>query len=193
MSGSERLWYFAYGANMARAVLVRRGVHPSQSSAATLAGYALRFAHPGLPPLEPVFATVVPAAGATVQGVAHHITTTEAALFDSFEPGYHRVAVQVELVAGTLVPAFAYVSDEPGAAAVPSARYLGLLIDGAREYQLPAHFIAGLEALRGAASTASQGRLSTAALAGLHERALGAHLPADLVAEWLRDSAGSTE
>ena len=45
------LWYFAYGANMAPAVVARRGLQPRQSAPATLAGYALRFNHPGVPPL----------------------------------------------------------------------------------------------------------------------------------------------
>jgi hypothetical protein len=181
-----RLWYFAYGANMATTVLARRAVQPTRSAAATLANYALCFNHPGLPPLEPVFANVEPAPGATVYGVAHLITPGEAAIFDSLEPNYRRITVYLQLADGETVQGFAYASERPGPEGIPSARYLGLLLEGGREYGFPDAVIAGWEGLRARASTASLEGPSTA-----RERVIAqpTNLPADLVDQWKREQA----
>ncbi len=184
MSNSLDLWYFAYGANMAAVVLARRAVQPRLSLAATLTDYALRFNHPGMPPLEPVFANIEPAPGATVYGVAHCITAGEAVIFDHFEPGYHRITVGLRLADGSTPSAFAYTSAAPVALGVPSARYLSLLLAGAYEYGLPAALIAEWEALRIRASTAGPTAPSRADLQAVQSRAPDAHLPSDLVQEW---------
>lgn len=184
MSAGPLLWYFAYGANMAAAVLARRAVQPSRSLAATLADYALCFNHPGVPPLEPVFANIEPAPGATVYGVAHQITPGAAAIFDGFEPGYRRITVPLLLADGSTIAAFAYTTIDPGVPAIPSARYLGLLIDGAQAYGLPADLIAAWEALRAGAPGTSQTLPPPADLQALRTRDPGGHLPADLLAGW---------
>lgn len=144
---STELWYFAYGANMAASKLLARGVAPTRSLAAHLPDWALRFNHPGQPPHEPVFASIDPAPGATVYGVAHAITPAEAAALDRFERGYHRVPVALRLADGPTVAGFAYQTDRPCPEGVPSARYLGLLLEGARAHTLPPGLIADLEAL----------------------------------------------
>jgi hypothetical protein len=141
------LWYFAYGANMAASKLVVRGIAPTESQAAHLPDWALRFNHPGAPPHEPVFASIDPQPGATVYGVAHAISPAEAAILDRFEQDYHRVPVTLHLAGGTTVAGFAYRTDQPCPEGIPSARYLGLLLEGARAYALPAPLIAHLEAL----------------------------------------------
>lgn|GEM_PF-1942748 len=187
MSASPTLWYFAYGANMAAAVLARRAVQPSHSVAATLADYALRFNHPGVPPLEPVFANIEPVPGATVYGVAHQITPGEALIFDNFEPGYRRISVSLHLADGAWVQAFAYTTIAPGAPGIPSARYLGLLIDGARAHGLPAALIAAWEALRASASPITQTTPLAADLQAMHTRSPDRHLPADLLRTWERE------
>jgi hypothetical protein len=132
---------------MAASKLVVRGIAPTRSLAAALPGWALRFNHPGVPPREPVFANIDPAPGATVHGVAHAISPDEAAALDRFEQSYHRVPVTLSLADGTTVEGFAYQTDRPCPEGVPSARYLGLLLEGARAYALPAPLIADLEAL----------------------------------------------
>ncbi len=144
---SAQLWYFAYGANMAASKLVVRGIAPSRSVAAALLDWVLRFNHPGTPPREPVFANIDPAPGATVHGVAHAISPAEAAALDRFEQSYHRVPVTLHLADGTTVAGFAYQTDRPCPQGVPSARYLGLLLEGAHAYTLPAALITQLEAL----------------------------------------------
>jgi hypothetical protein len=132
---------------MAASKLVVRGIAPAQSMAATLPGWALRFNHPGVPPHEPVFASIDPLLGAAVYGVAHAVSPAEAAALDRFEQGYHRVPVTLHLAGGSTVAGFAYQTDRPCAEGIPSARYLGLLLEGARAYALPAPLIAHLEAL----------------------------------------------
>jgi len=144
---STTVWYFAYGANMAATKLVVRNIAPTRSLAAHLPDWALRFNHPGTPPHEPVFASIDPAPGATVYGVAHVISPAEAAALDRFEQGYHRVPVTLHLTGGSTVAGFAYQTDQPCPEGVPSARYLGLLLEGARAHILPATLIAHLEAL----------------------------------------------
>lgn len=144
---SRQLWYFAYGANMAASKLVVRGIAPTRSLAAQLPGWALRFNHPGAPPREPVFASIDPAPDATVHGVAHAISPAEAAALDEFEQNYHRVPITLHLADGTTVAGFAYQTNHPCPEGVPSARYLGLLLEGARAHTLPAALITHLEAL----------------------------------------------
>ncbi len=188
MSDPLTLWYFAYGANMAATVLARRAVQPSRSSAATLADYALRFNHPGAPPLEPVFANIEPAPGATVYGVAHCITPHEAAIFDNFEPGYRRITVPLRLADGDWVSAFAYTTIAPGPPGVPSARYLGLLIDGARAYDLPPALITAWETLRATASSTTQTTPPSADLQALRTSGPARRLPVDLLDTWDRSN-----
>ena len=90
------------------------------------------------------------------------------------------------LADGRSVEGYAYVSDSPGVEGIPSARYLGLLIDGAREHGLPTEVTAGWERLRQIAQQ------SATMPAGIRPEMLPpappgtAGLPADLVAEWER-------
>lgn len=143
---NEELWYFAYGANMAAAKLQVRGIYPRHSQRAVVADWALRFNHPGAPPLEPVFASIEPAPGQVVHGVAHVISAQEAAALDQFEGGYRRIPVPMRLDDGSTLPGYAYQTLSPGPEGVPSARYLYLLLDGAYAHDLPAAWIAALEA-----------------------------------------------
>ncbi|WP_166805085.1 gamma-glutamylcyclotransferase family protein [Nitrosococcus wardiae] len=79
-------WYFAYGANMLTDVLVRRrGVIPLSSEQARLDGYQLVFSQPGLPYIEPCFASIQPIQTDSVYGVLHHLTAHAAAQIDRFE------------------------------------------------------------------------------------------------------------
>jgi hypothetical protein len=178
------LWYFAYGGNMAEEILARRGVKPTASQRATLDGYALRFNHGGMPPLEPVFANIEPAPGAQVHGVAHQITPAEATLFDGFEPGYRRIPVTLSLADGSTVEAFAYLSNAPVAPGVPSARYLNLLLAGGRAHGLPPALLAEWEALLPHAPTATQTAPTAADLDQIRARRDDEHLPSDLITGW---------
>lgn len=135
---------------MARRVLVaRRGLRPLESQAAVLDGYALRFVQRGLPFVEPAFASLVASAGERTHGVLHTLTVADMRRLDAIERSYDRIPVVVITSRGEIA-ATAYRARRPRATeGIPSRRYLGLLIDGAREHGLPESFIAELEARRG--------------------------------------------
>lgn len=145
-----RVRYFAFGANMARRVLVeRRGIVPIESQAAVLEGHALRFVQRGLPGLEPAFASVVAAPGERTHGVLHTLTATDMRRLDAIERSYDRIPVVVRVSSGE-VEATTYRSRRPRATeGRPSRRYLGLLVEGASEHGLPEAFIDDLRAREG--------------------------------------------
>ena len=143
-------WYFAYGSNMSPAVFLgRRGMHPLDTRRARLDGYRLCFTLP-VGPGERGVANVEPVVAAHVWGVAYRIALAEGAHLDRTEgvPGglYERVPVLIE--AGSVrLPAFTYRSSFASPGRKPSARYLGLLLDGARRHDLPPGYVRRLESL----------------------------------------------
>jgi hypothetical protein len=141
---TDTVQYFAFGANMARRVLVdRRGIVPLASCAARLDGYALRFALRGLPLVEPAFASIVEAPGDSMFGVLHTLRAADLARLDTIEGPYDRVDVEVSTASG-VARATAYRARKLSAEREPSKRYLQLLIEGAREHDLPEPWIAEL-------------------------------------------------
>jgi gamma-glutamylcyclotransferase len=141
--------YFAFGANMARSVLVgRRGIEPIASTAARLDGYALRFVLRGLPWLEPAFASMVEAPGESMFGVLHTLTSWDMARLDSLERSYERIAITVVTDTGP-VAATAYRARRPSVERAPSRRYLRLLVEGASEHGLPEAWLDSLRARHG--------------------------------------------
>jgi len=144
------LWYFAYGSNMRRATFIdRRGMQPRRSVAACLAGYRLTFDLP-VGPGERGVANLVADGAATTHGVLHLITPEEFTILDRTEGvgnGYYgRTAVIVVDRDDARIEALTYVSNHGVAGRKPSARYMGLLLTGAREHDLPAGYIRELEA-----------------------------------------------
>ena len=95
-------------------------------------------------------ATVVPEVGASVCGVLYLLAPEECLRLDVTEgvdKGYYaRFAVVVRCTDGADVAAFTYGSPHRFPGRKPSARYLGLLLAGARAHGLPAEWIAHLEA-----------------------------------------------
>ncbi|ADE16182.1 AIG2 family protein [Nitrosococcus halophilus Nc 4] len=140
-------WYFAYGANMLTDVLVRRrGIIPLSSEQARLDGYQLVFNQPGLPYIEPCFASIQPTRTDCVYGVLHHLTAHTATQIDRFEGrGYQRLMIKVEGAKSGWISAWAYQSSRPIEGRRPSRRYRDLLIAGAQEFNLPQEYIAYLK------------------------------------------------
>lgn len=145
---TEHVVYFAFGANMAREVVEgRRGLRPAWSAAAVLPGHRLVFDMPGVPLIEPAFASVVPDAKARVHGVAWALTPADLRRLDGFESGrYRRVPLPVEIAGRGTAEAQIYVNRRPGPELRPSRRYLELLARGAEEHGLPAEHVAWLRA-----------------------------------------------
>jgi hypothetical protein len=140
--------YFAYGANMSRAVLVgRRGLRPLSHERARLDGYRLVFDLPGLPVVEPAFASIEAHEGAAVHGVLYRLRASDLARVRTYEsPRYRLIDVDVHGEDAGLVRARAFQNRAPVAGIVPSRRYLRLLREAARDAGLPEEYVARLEA-----------------------------------------------
>lgn len=141
------MWYFSYGANMETRILVeRRGVPPLLSERAKLESYNLVFEQSGIPFIEPVFATIVPSQCDSVFGVLHRIPDEHVDDIDRFEgPAFERVETMVDGSRTGKVAAWAYWTRTATLGLKPSRRYLALLIEGAREFDLPEEYVACLE------------------------------------------------
>lgn len=141
------IWYFAYGSNMSPATFVgRRGMAPIESRSAWIDGFRLCFDIP-VGPGERGVANLLADAAARTHGVAHLLTEKDAVRLDRTEGVpflYARHAVGIA-TAGGPVAGFTYRSTVSAGGRRPSARYLDLLLDGARAHALPAEWVGFLQ------------------------------------------------
>ena len=148
MPHETELWYFAYGANLDPAILIeRRGIVPMASRRAILHGYQLVFDQPGIPWLEPSFANLAPDEAGAVHGVAYRLSPEQLEELDALEGdgAYDHLDVSLEVEDGPPVMAKTYVTYDTEQGLLPSRRYMGLLIRGAREHGLHEEWIHRLE------------------------------------------------
>jgi len=148
---ADDLWYFGYGSNMCRATFVeRRRIEPRQAHAALLVGYRLCFDIP-VGPGERAVANLSADPLGRVWGVAYQISTEQFEHLDRTEgvPNgiYKRVPVEVVTASDQCMTAFTYQSPISVAGRKPSARYMGLLLAGARENGLPPSYLEYLESI----------------------------------------------
>lgn len=146
---ADGCWYFAYGSNMGRATFVeRRGMQPLATRRARLDGYRLCFDLP-IGPGERGVANLIRDDAATTWGVAYLLDDGACAFLDRTEGldrgFYKRLAIEIVVDDGARLAAFAYQGDVRRPERKPSARYLGLLLAGAREQSLPHAYVAWLE------------------------------------------------
>ena len=144
-------WYFAYGSNMCRATFIeRRGMRPLAAHRAFLDDYRLCFDLP-IGPGERGVANLHPEVGVRTWGVAYLLAAEACDFLDRTEGAhrgfYRRVPVEVVADDGRRLAAFAYQGEARRPERKPSARYLGILLAGAREMGLPPEYVAWLEAL----------------------------------------------
>jgi len=146
----DHLWYFAYGSNMSPATfLERRGMRPPETRRAFVDGHRLSFDIP-VGPGERGVANLIVDAAARTHGVAYLVTRDAAEHLDRTEGVphlYHRHAVELWLDDRAPRPGFTYRSPVAVGGRKPSARYLDLLLDGARHHDLPAEYLVYLERL----------------------------------------------
>jgi hypothetical protein len=143
------LWYFGYGSNLNRTIFVdRRRMRPMDVRPGRLDGYGLRFNLP-VGRGERAVANVEPELGGYIWGVAYRLRPEECDRLDRTEgvPAgfYRRIEVEIVTEGDERLTAFTYRSTRITEGRKPSARYLGLILDGAREHGLPADWIAWLE------------------------------------------------
>jgi len=150
-AGGDSLWYFAYASNLCRAIFAdRRGMRPLATRRARLDGYRLRFDLP-IGPGERGVASVEPEAGAHVWGAAYLLAGDQCDRLDRTEGVhvgvYRRIAVALALDDGSVIDGFTYRSALAVPGRKPSPRYLGIILDGAREHGLPDAYVRVLESL----------------------------------------------
>jgi cation transport regulator ChaC len=145
------VWYFAYGSNMSPAIFrERRGMEPLETHAGFVDGYRLAFDIP-VGPGERAVANVALDAAARIHGVAYLLSAEDAERLDRTEGVprvYQREPVTIALTRGATCAGFTYRSSISVAGRKPSARYLGLLLDGARAHGLPETYVAALATLQ---------------------------------------------
>ena len=150
--GDGTIWYFAYGSNLAPSTFVgRRGMAPLHAHPACLDDFSLCFDLP-VGPGERGVANLLASPGSRIWGVAYRIRIADADRLDRTEGvdrGYYRrTAVTVRRMApADPLEAFTYQSPHGVVGRKPSARYIGIILEGARHHALPAEWIAYLEAL----------------------------------------------
>jgi hypothetical protein len=145
MTGTRN--YFAYGANMNQGVFTeRRGINPNFTAPAKITGWQLAMEHPGVPFVEPVFATIKEQDHAEVHGVLYEIKDCDFDRLNNSEgAAYQLVWVNNIECEGRMFRGCTFVSPESCAGKKPSRRYMKLLIQGAKENDLPERYIAELE------------------------------------------------
>lgn len=136
--------YFAYGSNLSPARMRERIAAAQALGAARLAGYRLCLDKRGGDGSGKANLRADPAE--TVWGALYQFDAGEWPRLDGFEPGYERVAVEVEW-RGATRPALTYVSQTLTPDPVPFACYKRLMLEGARAQGLPEEWIRRLEAL----------------------------------------------
>ena len=146
----EPLWYFGYGSNMCAAIFrEQRGMRPLDVRTGWLDGWRICFTLP-VGPGERGVANLEAAPDGRTHGVLYRLSRDDAERLDRTEGvhfGYY-ARREVEVVSGEeRIPAFTYASTIVVAGRKPSARYLGLLVAGAREHGLPEDYVRLLEAI----------------------------------------------
>ena len=146
-----RLWYFGYGSNMCRATFIeRRKMQPGTARAARLGGYRLCFDIP-VGSGERGVANIVVDPACEVWGVAYELSAEDFDRLDRTEGVqfglYRRVPIGLVTADDDQIAAFTYQSAVSLPGRKPSARYMGLLLSGARENNLPAKYLEYLEGI----------------------------------------------
>lgn len=131
--------YFAYGANMSRAVMRRHAPAAQPLGVAALAHHRFVITADG-------YASVVPARGETVHGVLWRLGSGDRAALDAWENvagGLYRAQMLPVRQAGRRRVALVYLA-RPQPEGVARAGYLELVIAAALEWQLPQAYIDAL-------------------------------------------------
>ena len=149
---NDRIWYFAFGANMHdSAFRERRGMRPIEWRPGRLKGYRLRFNLEGRPKGKAAPANLSEDPAAEVWGVLYRITRANLVRLDSTEgvPGrrYRQLWLEAEDNLGERLDAVTYIADGKVTDGRPSLRYITLLRRGARAHGLPDHYLRYLESV----------------------------------------------
>lgn len=132
--------YFAYGANMHRAVMRKHAPNAQALGIASLADHRFVITADG-------YASIAPAPGLSVHGLLWRITPDDRITLDAWENvagGLYRAETLTAHHEGQHSPALVYVARE-GPVGQPRAGYMDVVIEAARILELPADYIALLQ------------------------------------------------
>ena len=133
------MMYFAYGSNMSRGPMRSRCPTAQAANRAVLRGYRFVIMANG-------YASVVPAAGEEVHGLLWRIGPQDLAALDDYEDvagGLYRHATLPVLQGDDTVSALVYLGCEQREGR-PRPGYIALVVEAARECDLPERYIEGL-------------------------------------------------
>ena len=145
--------YFAYGSNVgSKTFSTRRNIQPKRVQNGKILDYQLSFNVPGVPFLEPAFASVTSQKGEVTHGVCYTITKDEFQYLLQTEGSYDVVDVDVVVygdkdIEGVLMKAKTLTHRDVAARRdlQPSKRYRDLIVEGAKERGLEKSWIEFLE------------------------------------------------
>jgi len=143
--------YFSYGSNLLRERIRISNPTAKFRCVGKLSGYTLKFGYPAIykeDRWKGAAATIEPETGSRVMGCVWEIDAEHTDRLDKQEKGYDALTVDVELTTGETVPCRTYImKPERGDVTLPSPYYLKVMLDGARQNNMPADYIAFLEGL----------------------------------------------
>jgi gamma-glutamylcyclotransferase (GGCT)/AIG2-like uncharacterized protein YtfP len=143
------VYYFAYGSNMNWPQMQRRCPSSRFVCVGRLIDYQFSITrHSRL--RDCGTANIFPDAGKEVWGIVYDICDKDLAILDGFEDGYRREILPVHLCENGRQPlgALVYVAPIEENVPRPNAEYRRLIIEGAKYWQLPASYVALLEAIQ---------------------------------------------
>jgi AIG2-like family len=131
--------HFAYGSNMSRTLMRSRCRDARPLGIATLPGWRFVINREG-------FGSIAPAAGGLVLGVLWRLSTRDIVAINAYESistGLYvrrRIAVRMD---GKQAPALVYITRRGGKGR-PRPSYIDLVVQAARDWELPEHYIRSL-------------------------------------------------
>ena len=142
------MYYFAYGSNLHWPQMQKRCPSSRFVCAARLPGYQFGITrHSRL--RDCGTANVFPVIGKDVWGAVYDVSDDDLMVMDGFEDGYRREILAVDPLGAGRQPiqVLVYLAEIEKPVPLPSAEYKRLILQGAKRWQLPASYLAMLEAL----------------------------------------------
>jgi hypothetical protein len=139
------MWYFAYASNMNRQQIETR-VQRAQLRwmVARLDGYALQFNKRSMVD-QSGKANIVPDGSGVVWGILFELSEEEFQRLARFEGGYSRKTIEAASLEPTAsLSAETFVAKPDGSDLLPTSQYLQMILEGAREHELPVDYQAQL-------------------------------------------------
>jgi len=142
---NDSFLYFGYASNLKRSLLEERiGDFPLSAEVGVLQGFGFRFNREN--PDGSARANIIFSESEQVYGVVYKIDSKHYDQLMSTEPGYELIEVSVK-ISDALVIAQTFIARDHTSAIYPSAEYLQVILDGAREFELPGSYCENILAL----------------------------------------------